>query len=90
MKIAMTHDQADFDAIASLFAASKIEGAQAVLPQKMNRNVNSFLNLYGTEFQFLENKYEANQKPGNARKKDATGLYETRCAHICTPKCPIS
>jgi tRNA nucleotidyltransferase (CCA-adding enzyme) len=55
MKIAMTHDQADFDAIASLFAASKIEGAQAVLPQKMNRNVNSFLNLYGTEFQFLEN-----------------------------------
>lgn len=56
MKIAMTHDQADFDAIASLFAASIIEGVQPVLPLKLNRNVNSFLILYGTEFQFLDIK----------------------------------
>ncbi len=54
MKIAMTHDQADFDAIASLFAASRLEDAIAVIPQKRNHNVNSFLVLYGSEFDFVE------------------------------------
>ena len=54
MKIAMTHDQADFDAIASLYAASRLEDSIAVIPQKRNHNVNSFLVLYGSEFDFVE------------------------------------
>ncbi len=55
MKIILTHEQADFDAIAALLAASLIEeSALPVLPRKMNRNVHSFLSLYGEEFHFIE------------------------------------
>ncbi len=49
----MTHEQADFDAIASLAAASLLQKeAHAVLPKKLNRNVKIFLELYGGEFFF--------------------------------------
>ena len=54
MKIAMTHDQADFDAIASLFAAARLENAIALLPQKLNHNVNAFLVLFWAEFNLVE------------------------------------
>ena len=56
MKIAMTHDQADFDAIASLFAAAILDGSVPVLPQKLNRNIQSFLILYGSEINLVEIK----------------------------------
>lgn len=56
MKIAMTHEQADFDAIASLFAVSRQFDCYPVLPQNMNHNVRSFLILYGSELPFLELK----------------------------------
>lgn len=56
MKIAMTHEQADFDAIASLFAASQHFNSLPILPQNINRNVRSFLILYGSELPFIELK----------------------------------
>lgn len=50
MHIIMTHEQADFDAIASLTAAALIEEAAiAILPNRVNRNVRSFLDLCGNE-----------------------------------------
>lgn len=55
MKIILTHEQADFDAIAALLAAYLIyEPAVPVLPRKMNRNVRSFLALYGEELPFID------------------------------------
>jgi len=55
MKVILTHDQADFDALAAQLAASLLEeGAIPVLPHKLNRNVRSFLNLYGTELPYME------------------------------------
>ena len=55
MKVILTHEQADFDAIASLLAASLlVEKAIPVLPHKVNRNVRAFLNLYGVSFPFRE------------------------------------
>ncbi len=55
MNIILTHEQADFDAIASLLAAALIrQGDHAVLPKKINRNVSAFLDLYAGELPFIE------------------------------------
>ncbi len=55
MKIILTHEQADFDALASLLGAYLInESYIPVLPRKMNRNVNAFVTLYGAELPFCE------------------------------------
>lgn len=55
MHIILTHEQADFDAIASLLGAYLIhEHAVPVLPRKMNRNVRAFMTLYGNELPFVE------------------------------------
>jgi tRNA nucleotidyltransferase (CCA-adding enzyme) len=51
MQVILTHENADFDAIASLLAAHKLyPGAQPVLPHRVNRNVQAFLSLYGPSF----------------------------------------
>lgn len=54
MKLILTHDNADFDAIASLWAAHRLDpDATPVLPRRVNRNVEHFLNLYAGAFPFL-------------------------------------
>ncbi len=53
MEVILTHENADFDAIASLLGASKLfSGAIPVLPRRVNRNVSAFLALYGAELPF--------------------------------------
>ena len=48
--VILTHENADFDAIASLLAAWKVyPDATPVLPRRVNRNGNAFLALYGGE-----------------------------------------
>lgn len=55
MQIILTHENADFDAIASLLAAHKLyPGAKPVLPHRINRNVQAFLSLYGPGFPFVD------------------------------------
>ena len=55
MQVILTHEQADFDALASLFCAHLLnEKAIPVLPNRANRNVRNFLNLYGADLPFLE------------------------------------
>lgn len=62
MHLILTHEQADFDAVASLLAARLLEpDALAVLPRRLNRNVRAYLMLYGddlpsVEFQDLSRK----------------------------------
>ncbi len=54
MDVILTHEHADFDALASLLAAAKLHpGALAVLPRQLNRNLQEFLALYGGEFPFV-------------------------------------
>ena len=58
MQVILTHEQADFDAVASLLGASIIQSNSIpVLPMNMNRNVKAFIHLYSSEFPFytLEN-----------------------------------
>ncbi len=53
-RLILTHDNADFDAVASLLAAHKLDpGALPVLPQRVNRNVTRFLTLYAGAFPFV-------------------------------------
>lgn len=55
MQVILTHEQADFDAIASLLGAHLVnEQAVPVLPRRMNRNVRGFLTLYGAELPFVD------------------------------------
>ncbi|MBN1440779.1 MAG: CBS domain-containing protein [Anaerolineales bacterium] len=50
MHLILTHDQADFDALAALLAARLLEpDSHAVIPNRTNRNVHAFLALYGEE-----------------------------------------
>ncbi|MBN1451213.1 MAG: CBS domain-containing protein [Anaerolineales bacterium] len=55
MRLILTHEQADFDALASLFGASLLdERSIPVLPRRLNRNVRSFITLYGSDFSFVD------------------------------------
>ena len=57
MRIILTHEQADFDALASLLAGRLLdEGALPVLPHRMNRNVRAFVTIYGAELPFIEQR----------------------------------
>ncbi|MCL4267109.1 MAG: CBS domain-containing protein [Anaerolineae bacterium] len=50
----MTHENADFDAIASLLAAHKLyPQAMPLLPRRVNRNVDQFLTLYWDALPFV-------------------------------------
>jgi tRNA nucleotidyltransferase (CCA-adding enzyme) len=54
MHLIITHDNADFDAVASLLGAAKLyPGALPVIPRRVNRNVRDFLHLYWEEFPFV-------------------------------------
>ncbi len=57
MDVILTHEHADFDALASLVAAHKVyRQAVPLLPRQINRNLQEFLSLYGDAFplQLLE------------------------------------
>src|SRR3990172_5311228 len=55
MRIILTHEQADFDALASVLGAFLLEEAYlAVLPRRINRNVRAFLTIYGVELPFVD------------------------------------
>jgi tRNA nucleotidyltransferase (CCA-adding enzyme) len=57
MRIILTHEQADFDAIASLLGAYLLnDSAIPIVPRRVNRNVRAFMNLYGAELPFIEHQ----------------------------------
>ena len=55
MHLILTHEQADFDALAAMLGAHLMnERAIPVLPRRMNRNCRNFINFYGAELPFVE------------------------------------
>jgi tRNA nucleotidyltransferase (CCA-adding enzyme) len=62
MTLILTHEKADFDAIASQLGAKKLHPvAVALLPRHVNRNVLQFLNLYWDSLPFV--------RPGDWRRR---------------------
>ena len=75
MHIIMTHEQADFDAIASLTAMALLEeNAYAILPHRINRNVRSFLDLCGNELPLHKYKDLQTQKIDQVTLVDTQSL----------------
>ena len=69
MEVILTHEHADFDAMASLLAASKLyPEAYAVLPRSLNRNLQDFLILYRNALPFRT----AEELP---RRKVSLGIF---------------
>jgi len=63
MHVILTHEQADFDALASLLGAHLLEpDALPVLPRRMNRNVRAYLTLYGLDLPFVDPRDLPNEK----------------------------
>jgi tRNA nucleotidyltransferase (CCA-adding enzyme) len=55
MRLILTHEQADLDALASQLGAWLLDPeARPVLPQRLNRNVRAFLTIYGPQLPFIE------------------------------------
>jgi len=55
MYLVCTHEQADFDAVASLLGVRLLDPeAMPVLPRRVNRNVRAFVTLYGDHLPFVE------------------------------------
>lgn len=51
----LTHEQADFDAIASLWAAHRLHPSSVpVLPRRVNRNVRAYLDDHAAHYDFTE------------------------------------
>jgi tRNA nucleotidyltransferase (CCA-adding enzyme) len=79
MKIILTHEQADFDAVASMLAARILNPeALPVLPRRLNRNVRAYLTLYGDGTPFIE---FGDLKPGpisNVILVDTQGLISVK------------
>jgi tRNA nucleotidyltransferase (CCA-adding enzyme) len=54
VEIILTHENADFDAVASLLAAHKLNlKALPILPERMNQNVTRFITLYQNGLPFV-------------------------------------
>ena len=63
MRIILTHEQTDFDGIASLLGANLLdENAVPVLPRRINRNVRAFLTIYGAELPFVDPRDIGNEQ----------------------------
>jgi tRNA nucleotidyltransferase (CCA-adding enzyme) len=57
IEVILTHEHTDFDALASLLAASLLyPTAIPILPRQLNRNVRNFLALYRNQFPFITYK----------------------------------
>lgn len=57
MKVILTHEQADMDALASLLGAWLLQpDALPVLPRNINRNGRSYLECYADQLPFIEQK----------------------------------
>lgn len=75
MQVILTHEQADFDAIASLLGAFLLNPqAYPVIPNNLNRNVNSFIHLYNTELPFINQNELPNERIGDVILVDTQSL----------------
>ncbi|MDD5467406.1 MAG: CBS domain-containing protein [Anaerolineales bacterium] len=86
MRIILTHEQADFDAVASLLGAYLLnDAAIPLLPRKMNRNVKAFITLYGVDMPFVDPRDIAAEPIESIILVDTQSLISLKGAHPSTP-----
>jgi tRNA nucleotidyltransferase (CCA-adding enzyme) len=57
MNVILSHEQSDFDALGATLGAWLLEDtSRPLLAVRLNRNVRHFINIYGTELPFIENR----------------------------------
>jgi tRNA nucleotidyltransferase (CCA-adding enzyme) len=79
MRIILTHEQADFDALASLLGAYLLDETYIpVLPRKMNRNVRAYVTLYGAELPFVDPRDLPNETVESIRLVDTQSMATVR------------
>ncbi|MBI9046182.1 MAG: CBS domain-containing protein [Anaerolineaceae bacterium] len=62
MEIILTHEQSDFDALASVLGAYLLNPERIpILPRRLNRNVQAFVSLYQDELPFISSKSIPNE-----------------------------
>ncbi len=79
MLLILTHENGDFDAVASLFAAHLLypEGVP-ILPRRVNRNVSQFLALYGGGFGFVRQEDWRRQRVDTVLLVDTQSITHVR------------
>ncbi|MBI3942072.1 MAG: CBS domain-containing protein [Chloroflexi bacterium] len=86
MEVILSHENADFDAIASMLAASRLfPEAVPVLPRRLNRNVADFLTLYQDQFPFRRPDDVPRQKVERAILVDTSSIIQVRGMRDDTP-----
>jgi tRNA nucleotidyltransferase (CCA-adding enzyme) len=79
MHIILTHEQADFDALASLLGAHLTnKTAIPVLPRKLNRNVRAFITLYGMELPFIDPRDLPSEQIGTVTLVDTQSMISVK------------
>jgi tRNA nucleotidyltransferase (CCA-adding enzyme) len=79
MNIVLTHEQADFDALASMLGAYLLDDtAIPVLPRRMNRNVRAFLSVYGEDLPFIDPRDLPNQTVEHVTLVDTQSMVSIR------------
>lgn len=79
MQLILTHEQADFDALASMLGAHLLTPeAYALLPRQINRNGREFLDKYGQELGFSTIKDLPNQNIEQVYLVDTQSLVTLR------------
>jgi tRNA nucleotidyltransferase (CCA-adding enzyme) len=75
MQVILTHEQADFDALASMLGAYLLQkDAYPVLPAVMNRNTQSFIHLYGADLPFVKSDALPNEPISSITLVDTQSL----------------
>lgn len=84
--VILTHENADFDAVAAQLGAALLDpGAVPVLPRRCNRNVRSFVTLYSDQLPFIESADLGRQRIGRVILVDTQGLVTVRGVNASTP-----
>jgi len=85
MRLILTHDQADLDAIASLMAAKLLDPeAYAVLPKALNLDVQAFLSQYGSELKFSTLNDLPNENVESVLLVDTQSMATIKCVNPAT------
>ncbi len=79
MKIITSHERADMDALASIYAASLLFPDHiAVLPQNLNRNLRDFVALYKEQLPFVERRDLPREPIGDVLLVDTQAIAPMR------------